>query len=221
MHASTVGLLVHGGYLGGVFIAIKGGLPAALAALIVGIQPLLTGILARPLLGESLTRKKWRGLFLGFLGVCMVVSEKLPEENSFGIDSIFFASLALVSITLGTLYQKRFATNIDIHTSAVIQFISALTIFGLLSVSLEDMVVEWTFESIFALFWLAIVLSIGAILILVRLIKSGATSNVASLFYLVPPATAVEAWLLFDEKLGCVAIAGMVVAVIGVAMVIQ
>ena len=103
----------------------------------------------------------------------------------------------------------------------MIQFISALTIFGLLSVSLENMVFEWTFESIFALFWLAIVLSIGAILILVRLIKSGATSNVASLFYLVPPATAVEAWLLFDEKLGCVAIAGMVVTVIGVAMVIQ
>ena len=133
----------------------------------------------------------------------------------------FFASLALVSITLGTLYQKRFATKIDIRTSAVIQFISALIIFGLLSVSLEDMVVEWNFESIFALFWLAIVLSIGAILILMRLIKSGATSNVASLFYLVPPATAVEAWLLFDEKLGYLAIAGMVVAVIGVAMVIQ
>ena len=127
---------------------------------------------------------------MGFLGVCMVVSEKLPEENSFGIDSIFFASLALVSITLGTLYQKRFATKIDIRTSAVIQFISALTIFGLLSVSLEDMVVEWTFESIFALFWLAIVLSISKILILLRLIKSSATSNVVSLFYLVPPATA-------------------------------
>ena len=133
----------------------------------------------------------------------------------------FFVSLALVSITLGTLYQKRFNTKIDIRTSAVIQFISALTIFGLLSVSLEDMVVEWTFESIFDLFWLAIFLLIGATLILLRLIKSGATSNVASLFYLVPPATAVEAWLLFDEKLGCVAIAGMVVTVIGVAMVIQ
>ena len=127
---------------------------------------------------------------MGFLGVCMVVSEKLPEENSFGIDSIFFASLALVSITLGTLYQKRFATKIDIRTSAVIPFISALTIFGLLSISLEDMVVEWTFESIFALFWLAIVLSIIKILILLRLIKSSATSNVVSLFYLVPPATA-------------------------------
>jgi len=90
LHAGIVGLLVHGGYLGGVFVAIKGGLPAALAALIVGLQPLLTGILAGPLLGEMLTRKKWMGLFLGFLGVWMVVSEKLPEENSFGMDSIFF-----------------------------------------------------------------------------------------------------------------------------------
>ena len=96
-------MLVHGGYLGGIFVAIKGVLPATIAALIVGLQPLLTGILAWPLLGEMLTRKKWIGLFLGFLGVWMVVSEKLPEENSFGMDSIFFASLALVSITLGTL----------------------------------------------------------------------------------------------------------------------
>jgi drug/metabolite transporter (DMT)-like permease len=168
-----------------------------------------------------LTRKKWMGLFLGFLGVWMVVSEKLPEENSFGMDSIFFASLALVSITLGTLYQKRFATKLDIRTGAVIQFISALTIFGLLSLSLETMVVDWNFESIFALFWLAIVLSIGAILILMRLIQSGAAANVASLFYLVPPATAVEAWWLFDEKLGWLAIVGMLVAVLGVAMVVQ
>ena len=156
-----------------------------------------------------------------FLGVWMVVSEKLPEENSFGMDSIFFASLALFSITFGTLYQKRFATKLDIRTGAVIQFISALTIFGLLSFSLETMVVEWTFESIFALFWLALVLSIGAILILMRLIQSGAASNVASLFYLVPPATAVEAWWLFDEKLGWLAIVGMLVAVLGVAMVVQ
>jgi drug/metabolite transporter (DMT)-like permease len=168
-----------------------------------------------------LTRKKWMGLFLGFLGVWMVVSDKLPEENSFGMDSIFFASLALVSITLGTLYQKRFATKLDIWTGAVIQFISALTIFGLLSLSLETMVVDWNFESIFALFWLAIVLSIGAILILMRLIQSGAAANVASLFYLVPPATAVEAWWLFDEKLGWLAIVGMLVAVLGVAMVVQ
>ena len=123
-------------------LAIKGALPTAIAALIVGLQPLLTGILAGPLLGEMLTRKKWIGLFLGFLGVWIVVSEKLPEENSFGMDSIFFASLALVSITLGTLYQKRFATKLDIRTGAVIQFISALTIFGLLSLSLETMVVE-------------------------------------------------------------------------------
>ena len=128
-------MLVHGGYLGGIFVAIKGVLPAAIAALIVGLQPLLTGILAWPLLGEMLTRKKWIGLFLGFLGVWMVVTEKLPEENSFGMDSIFFASLALVSITLGTLYQKRFATKLDIRTGAVIQFISALKIFGLLSLS--------------------------------------------------------------------------------------
>ena len=221
LHAGIVGVLVHGGYLGGIFVAIKGVLPAAIAALIVGLQPLLTGILAWPLLGEMLTRKKWMGLFLGFLGVWMVVTEKLPEENSFGMDSIFFASLALVSITLGTLYQKRFATKLDIRTGAVIQFISALTIFGLLSLSLETMVVEWTFESIFALFWLALVLSIGAILILMRLIQSGAAANVASLFYLVPPATAVKAWWLFDEKLGWLAIVGMLVAVLGVAMVVQ
>ena len=104
LHASIVGLLFLGGYLAGVFVAIKGGLPTALAALIVGLQPLLTGILAGSLLGEMLTRKKWIGLFLGFLGVWMVVSEKLPEENSFGMDSIFFASLAQVSITLDTIY---------------------------------------------------------------------------------------------------------------------
>ena len=115
----------------GWYIPLSRCFTAALAALIVGLQPLLTGILAGPLLGEMLTRKKWIGLFLGFLGIWMVVSEKLPEENSFGMDSIFFASLALFSITLGTLYQKRFATKLDIRTGAVIQFISAFTIFGL------------------------------------------------------------------------------------------
>ena len=151
----------------------------------------------------------------------MVVTEKLPEENSFGMDSIFFASPALISITLGTLYQKRFATQLDIRTGAVIQFISALTIFGLFSLFLETMVVEWNFESIFALFWLALVLSIGSILILMRLIQSGAAADVASLFYLVPPAAAIEVWCLFDEKLGWLVVVVMLVAVLGVAIVVQ
>ena len=146
---------------------------------------------------------------------------KITCRKSLEKDSIFLASLALVSITLGTLYQKRFATKLDTRTGAVIQFILALTIFGLLSISLETIVVEWNFESFFALLCLAIVLSIGAILILMRLIQSGAAANVAGLFYQVPPATAVEALWLFDEKLGWMAIVGMLVAVLGVSMVVQ
>lgn len=220
-HAAVVGLLVHAGYLGGVFSAIKQGMPAAMAALIVGLQPLLTALLAGPLFGEVLTRRRWGGLLLGFFGVALVVSEKLPEDTGVSGSSLLLTGLSLISITGGTLYQKRFATGLDLRSGAVIQYIGALFACGMLALALESRAVTWNAESIFALGWLVVVLSIGAIFLLMQLIRMGEAANVASLFYLVPPATAVEAWLLFDEQLGLLALVGLLVTAVGVSLVVK
>ena len=218
MHIGVSGLLVHGLYLGGVFSAIGAGLPAGIAALIVGMQPLLTALGAGWLLGERVVGRQWVGLALGFIGVAMVVASK-------GTDAAFAdhlgamlipALLALAGITAGTLYQKRYCPSFDLRTGSVIQFIPALVVTALTACATETMRIEWTGEFIFALLWLVVVLSLGAISLLNVLIRIGGAVNVASLFYLTPPTTAVMAWLLFDERLAALALAGMAVAVAGV-----
>lgn len=218
MHIGVSGLLVHGLYLGGVFSAIGAGLPAGIAALIVGMQPLLTALGAGWLLGERVVGRQWVGLALGFIGVAMVVASK-------GTDAAFAdhlgamlipALLALAGITAGTLYQKRYCPSFDLRTGSVIQFIPALVVTALAAWATESMHIEWTGEFIFALLWLVVVLSLGAISLLNLLIRIGGAVNVASLFYLTPPTTAVMAWLLFDERLAALALAGMAVAVAGV-----
>ena len=224
-HIAISGFLVHGAYLGGVFYGIYLGMPAGLAALLVGLQPLLTAAFAGPLLGEKLTRLQWVGLSLGLIGICLVLGSKLEIGESlfdgFGISALLCVTAALMGISLGTLYQKRYCTSMPLLSGAVIQYLAAGGLLGSGALLFETRQVEWSSTFILTLAWLVLILSIAAILLLMALIKKGEASRVASLFYLVPPVTALQAWWLFDERLPLLGLAGMVIAITGVVMVIR
>jgi len=219
-HIAVAGVLLHGGYLGGVFTAIYTGMSAGLAALIVGLQPVLTALAAGPLLGERVTARQWLGLALGFGGVALVVAQRAGFGGLTGF-SLAMAALALVSITIGTVYQKRFCGAFDLRSGAVIQFVAAGLVLAPFAAVFEHEPIRWSAELALALAWLVLVLSIGAISLLALLLRRGAATRVASLFYLVPPVTATIAFVLFGETLGPLALAGFALAVIGVAIVVR
>ncbi len=208
------GLLLHGVCLGGVFIAISMGLPTGVTSLVVGVQPLLTAVGAGWLLCETVLKRQWAGLVLGFVGVAMVVYSKIGV--GFGFDALLPALAALLGITAGTLYQKRFCPAFDWRTGAIAQFLPNALVTLVVASLTESFRIEWTGEFIFALGWLVLVLSIGAISLLNWLIRHGTAVNIASLFYLVPPCTALLAWMLFGETLSGISLAGMALAVFGV-----
>lgn len=219
VHIGVTGLLVHATYLGGVFVAIHRGLPAGVTALVVGMQPLLTALGAGWLLRERVAPRQWAGLALGFVGVTLVVSNKLTVGSGSAGELGWMlapALLSLAGITAGTLYQKRFCPSFDLRTGSVVQFVPSLLLTALVASRSETMQVDWTGDFAFALLWLVLVLSLGAISLLNLLIRSGSAVNVASLFYLTPPTTALMAWLLFGETLTGLALVGMIVAVAGV-----
>ena len=215
---ALVGLLIHGAYLGGVFIAIAEGVPAGVAALMVSLQPLATALVAGPYLGERLNRLQWLGLLLGFCGVALVVVDKLAWRAG-DIAGVASSFVALVGITAGTLHQKRHATGMNLITGSCVQFAAAGLAFLPLALIFETGSVAWTGSFVFALLWLSFVLSIGAMTLFHLLVRRGAAARVASLFYLTPGTTAILAWLLFGETLSPAAIAGLVVATLGVALV--
>ena len=217
LHIGVSGVLVHAFYLGGVFVAIAHGLPAGITALVVGMQPLLTACSAGWLLGEKVSARQWGGLALGFVGVGLVVSGKFGDA-ALG-PMLWPAVVALLAITAGTLYQKRFCARFDLRTGSVIQFVPTAIVTAIAVVLFEDYRIDWTGEFLFALGWLVLVLSLGAISLLNLLIRSGSAVNVASLFYLTPPTTALIAWAVFGETLAPVAVVGMAVAVAGVWLV--
>lgn len=215
-HIGVTGIFVHALYLGGVFMSIKHGLPAGIAALVVGMQPLLTACGAGWMLGERVSARQWTGLGLGFLGVTLVVANKLGDVPLLAM--MIPAIVALLAITFGTLYQKRFCPRFDLRTGSVIQFFPAAVLTAIVASASETMNIDWTAHFAFALLWLVLVLSFGAISLLNVLIRSGSAVHVARLFYLTPPSTAIIAWAVFDETLGGLALAGMVLAVGGVYM---
>ena len=216
-HIGVAGLLVHGVYLGGVFIAIGHGLPSGITALVVGLQPLITALAAGALLGEKVRPAQWAGLALGFTGVALVVAGKVAAVPAGALLGMLVpAVVALLGITAGTLYQKRFCPSFDLRTGTVIQYLPTLAATAALAAATEPMAVQWTGEFVFALGWLVLVLSLGAVSLLNLLIRRGGAVNVASLFYLTPPMTALVAWMLFGETLTGWALVGMAVAAAGV-----
>jgi len=218
-HIAVAGLMLHAGYLGGVFSALSLGMSAGVVALIVGLQPVLTAFLAAAWLGERVTPRQWLGLCLGLLGVALVVCEKL--DLSADAAAFALALLALASITLGTIYQKRYCPHLNLLSGAVIQYGACLALYLLLAPLLEDLQVQWTPQFLFALGWLVLVLSIASIMLLYVLIRRGAATRVTALFYLVPPTTALMAWLLFGERFGGWALLGMASCALGVALVVR
>ncbi len=193
-------------------------MPAGIAALIVGIQPLLTALLSGPLLGEQISRRQWMALVLGLCGVALVLAPRLTTEavQNVTMANVFFSFTALVGITLGTIYQKAFVSAEDIRTSGVWQFLGAAILVGTGAFFLETMTVRWSLKFIGALSWLVLVLSIGAISLLLLIIRHGEISRVATMFYLVPPVTALIAFIVFQEKLTGLQLIGMVVTAFAV-----
>lgn len=223
-HIALAGLLLQAGYLGGVWCAIKLGMPAGLTALIVGMQPILTAA-AAPLIGERVRPRQWLGLLLGLSGVALVVYAKL------GLAGLTPAALALcvfalLSITAGTMYQRRFCPRFDLRTGTAIQYGATVLALVPLAVWLEDLDpafarIDWRLDFVVAWLWSVFALSIGAIFLLFRLIGRSQATEVTSLMYLTPPTTAVMAWLLFGESFSLPGLAGMALAVTGVAFVVR
>ncbi|MGY4602369.1 drug/metabolite transporter (DMT)-like permease [Bradyrhizobium sp. USDA 4474] len=216
-HSAVAGILVHGFYLGGTAIAIAHSIPAGLSALIPGLQPILTSTIANRWLGEKVTPVQWAGLVFGLGGVALILRER-PMIGEAGLG--WLASVvSLVSITLGTLYQRRFCSHIDWRAGNLVQYVAVTIFFTAGALLFEDRVVHWTREFVLALSWLAIALSIGSISLLYWLIRHAAATSVASLFYLVPAVTALMAYVLFGEKLDALAIAGMTMCAAAVFVV--
>ena len=218
LHVVFAGFLVQTAYLIGVFYGIYLGLSTGVMALIVGLQPLITGSLASSVLGERITAKQWIGLGLGFVGLGLVVSEKV-ELSGQGMWAVSFALLALVGITIGTVYQKWFCSGIDVRAAVTIQNAASCLIIGTLAALFEPLDIQWTGEFIFALTWSGIGLSVIALALYFFLVQRGAAAKVTSLIYLSPPTTAVMGWLMFDETFATLAMIGMAIAVGGVALV--
>ncbi|WP_373379960.1 DMT family transporter [Cupriavidus nantongensis] len=218
-HIAVAGLLLQAGYLGGVWAAIKLGMPAGVSALIVGMQPILTALIATRM-GERIGTRQWLGLLLGLAGVALVVANKLGTSGLTPA-SLALAAGALFSITVGTVYQRHFCPVFDLRMGSVIQFAAAALACVPFMFLFETREVQWTAAMLGALAWSVVALSIGAISLLFLLIRQGAATKVSSLMYLTPPTTAVMAWLLFGERFPPLAAAGMVLAALGVALVIR
>jgi drug/metabolite transporter (DMT)-like permease len=221
-HAAVAGLLLHAGYLGGIFMAIQLGISAGISSIIVNLQPVLVSSLAAKVLGETVTARQWFGLTLGFVGVMLAVSEKFfaASQNPVNPWGLVACVVALLSSTVGTIYQKRNAAQIPLVTGTIVQYIAAGLVFAVLAFTLEPVQINWTLQFVFALSWFVLVISVGAILLLMWLIRQTSASSVSSLFYLVPPLTALEAYFLFGERLGVAALLGLVLCAVAVALVV-
>lgn len=222
IHQMLSGSLIHAAYLGGVFAAIKWGMPAGVTAIIVGLQPLLTSFIGRLWLQQALSWLQIVGLFCGLIGVVAVLAGSgTMEQGELALKPMLAAIVALIGISLGTLYQKRFCAGVDLVTGSFFQYLATAILMGLLTYSTETGEIIWSGQLIFALCWLVFGLSVAAILLLMYMIREGEAAKVASYFYLVPPVAALEAWLLFDEAMNLYSLAGVIVTVAGVYLVLK
>ncbi|MGB0410642.1 MAG: DMT family transporter [Pikeienuella sp.] len=218
--AAIIGLLIHGVYLGAVFTAISWGAGAAISALIVSMQPLVTIAFARALLGERLNRRQWLGIGLGMFGATLVVIRKL-DGGDINVAGVVLCLFGLVAISLSSVMQKQRNVQQGLVADSAVQFAAAAAATGALALLFETQPIQWTPEFVFALAWMCIVLSLGAVTLLYYLIRRGAASQTASLFFLVPGVTALMAWAMFGEVFGPVELIGLLVAMVGVALASQ
>ena len=221
-HSCVVGILIHGFYLGGTYLAIDMGMPAGLSALLVGLQPILTAIMIVTFTVERFNWAQWVGLALGFSGISLVLMGNIEwQSDAHKMEAVLLCILALIGITFGTLYQKRFCQGVDMVGSAMVQYFAAAILFVPYAMSFESMQVDWTIEFSLTLVWLVVVLSCVAILLLLYMVEHGAASSVASVFYLVPPTTAIQAWLMFGESFDFYGALGFALAAIAVYLVVK
>ena len=218
-HLAVTGVLMHACYLGGVWAAVKMGMGSGLSSLIVGLQPVLTAFWLAGA-GTLVSKRQWAGLVLGFLGLVMVVSRKFGSGGEANWVNLSLALGALIGITAGTLYQKRFVAPCDVRTANVVQLGAALLATLPLAL-LETESVHWNAQLAGAMAWSVLALTLGGSSLLYLLIQRGAAASVTSLMYLVPPATALLAWLLFDEPITALAVAGIAITAIGVSLVVR
>lgn len=220
LHLAIVGCLFHAGYLGGVWAAVKGGMSAGTAALIVGLQPLLTALwLSGTGHAQRASSRQWLGLVLGLAGLVLVVWRKLDLGEA-SAPTVGLAVVALLSITIGTLWQKRFVRPSDVRTANAVQLMAALVL-SLPFAMAESESFQWNLQSSGAMAWSVLVLTLGGSSLLVLLLQRGAATQVTSLMYLVPPCTAMLAWILFSEALTPGVLAGMALTALGVWMVVR
>ena len=225
LHLGVTGVLMHGGYLGGVWAAVKGGMGSGLSSLIVGIQPVLTAIWLSAMASDThrVSKRQWTGLLLGFAGLVLVVWRKLTHGSPGDMVTpvnLSWAILALLCITAGTLYQKRFVKPCDVRTANTVQLIAAAVVTAPIAL-LETEAFRWNLESAGAMAWSVLGLTLGGSSLLYLLIQRGAAASVASLMYLVPPTTALIAWVLFDEPITLATLVGIALTAFGVALVVR
>ena len=218
-HLAVTGILMQAGYLGGVWAAVRAGMGSGLSALLVSIQPVLTAIWLS-MRGGTVTRRQWVGLALGFAGLLLVVSRKFGQGGEVSVATMALALMALFSITAGTLYQKRFVAPCDVRSASAIQLAAAFLVM-LPFAALEPDAIQWNLSSGGAMAWSVLVLSLGGSSLLYMLIQRGTATAVTSLLYLVPPCTAVMAWLLFAEPITAVTLAGIAMTAVGVSLVVR
>lgn len=218
-HLAITGIFMHAGYLGGVWAAVKAGMGSGLSALIVGLQPVLTAVWLSST-GGKIAVRQWAGLVLGFVGLVLVVSRKFGQGGEADWLNMSLAVGALFSITIGTLYQKRFVTSCDVRSANVVQLAAALLV-TLPFMLLETEPMRWNAELAGAMAWSVLALTLGGSSLLYLLIQRGAAASVSSLMYLVPPATAVLAWLLFAEPITALTVAGTALTAFGVSLVLR
>ena len=226
LHLSVTGVLMHAGYLGGVWAAVKAGMGSGLSALIVGLQPVLTAIWLSTRGGSAhsaVSRRQWMGLLLGFCGLLLVVWRKLTQGSALDhvtAVNLSFAVMALFAITLGTLYQKSFVKPCDVRTANTVQLMAAMLVTTPLAL-LETEPMQWNQELMGAMAWSVLGLTLGGSSLLYLLIQKGAAASVSSLMYLVPPCTAMMAWVLFDEPITVVTLMGIALTAWGVSWVVR
>ena len=214
LEAAGTGILFHGLYLGGVFFAISKGMPAGLSALIVSLQPVLTGALAGPVLGEQVTWRQWLGIALGFGGAALVLG--LDVGGELPLIGLIATAISLLAVTAGTLWQKRLSGRLPLSVSNMYQALAACLFHVMVMLAIEEPFLAVTPSFMMAMGWQILAVSFGAFTILMYLIKAGSASQTATLFFLVPPVSALMGWLFVNEQLTATDITGLIIATVGV-----